>query len=94
MGKRIFLFLLSNILVITTIGIVLSIIGSLTGVGTYFTANGGIDIVALLVFSAVVGFVGSFMSLLMSRWMAKMAMGVQVLNPDKQTLSYEEQQAR
>ena len=33
MGKRIFLFLLSNILVITTIGIVLSIIGSLTGVG-------------------------------------------------------------
>ncbi|MEN7400507.1 protease HtpX, partial [Bacillus licheniformis] len=62
MGKRIFLFLLSNILVITTIGIVLSIIGSLTGVGTYFTANGGIDIVALLVFSAVVGFVGSFMS--------------------------------
>lgn len=92
MGKRIFLFLLSNILVITTIGIVLSIIGSLTGVGTYFTANGGIDIVALLVFSAVVGFVGSFMSLLMSRWMAKMAMGVQVLNPDKQTLSYEEQQ--
>lgn len=94
MGKRIFLFLLSNILVITTIGIVLSIIGSLTGVGTYFTANGGIDIVALLVFSAVVGFVGSFMSLLMSRWMAKMAMGVQVLNPDKQTLSYEEQQTR
>lgn len=92
MGKRIFLFLLSNILVITTIGIVLSIIGSLTGVGTYFTADGGIDIVALLVFSAVVGFVGSFMSLLMSRWMAKMAMGVQVLNPDKQTLSYEEQQ--
>lgn len=94
MGKRIFLFLLSNILVITTIGIVLSIIGSLTGVGTYFTANGGIDIVALLVFSAVVGFVGSFMSLLMSRWMAKMAMGVQVLNPDKQTLSYEEQLTR
>lgn len=71
MGKRIFLFLLSNILVITTIGIVLSIIGSLTGVGTYFTADGGIHIGALLVFSAVVGFVGSFMSLLMSRWMAK-----------------------
>ncbi|MDA7026206.1 protease HtpX [Bacillus sp. CLL-7-23] len=91
MGKRILLFLLSNILVITTIGIVLSIISSFTGVGTYFTAD-GINLPALLVFSAVVGFVGSFASLLMSRWMAKMAMGVQVLNPEKESLTDEQQQ--
>lgn len=79
MGKRIFLFLLSNILVLTTIGIVLSLLG----VGSYQTADGGLNLVNLLVFSAVVGFTGSFMSLLMSRWMAKMMMGVKVLDPDK-----------
>ncbi|MFC0273532.1 protease HtpX [Metabacillus herbersteinensis] len=79
MGKRIFLFILSNILVLTTIGIVLSLLG----VGSYQTADGGLNLVNLLVFSAVVGFTGSFMSLLMSRWMAKMMMGVKVLDPDK-----------
>ncbi|MCG8395519.1 protease HtpX [Bacillus atrophaeus] len=92
MAKRIFLFILTNILVITTIGIVLSIIGAATGVGTYFTGDGRINVVALLVFSLVVGFVGSFMSLLMSRWMAKMMMGVRVLNPEKQALNHDEQQ--
>ncbi|TLF65946.1 protease HtpX, partial [Bacillus spizizenii] len=92
MAKRIFLFILTNILVLTTIGIVLSVLSSVTGVGTYFTADGGIDPIALLVFSLVVGFVGSFMSLAMSRWMAKTMMGVRVLNPKKHTLSYEEQQ--
>lgn len=43
MAKRIFLFILTNILVLTTIGIVLSVLSSVTGVGTYFTADGGID---------------------------------------------------
>ncbi|HBU91242.1 MAG TPA: protease HtpX [Bacillus pumilus] len=92
MGKRIFLFILTNILVITTIGIVLSVISAATGVGSYIGADGGINLVALLVFSAVVGFVGSFMSLAMSRWMAKMMMGVRVLNPEKDSLTYDEQQ--
>ncbi|MGF7533479.1 protease HtpX [Bacillus mexicanus] len=92
MAKRIFLFILTNILVLTTIGIVLSVLSSVTGVGTYFTADGGIDPTALFVFSLVVGFVGSFTSLAMSRWMAKTMMGVRVLNPNKHTLSYEEQQ--
>lgn len=92
MAKRIFLFILTNILVLTTIGIVLSVLSSVTGVGTYFTADGGIDPMALLVFSLVVGFVGSFTSLAISRWMAKTMMGVRVLNPKKHSLSYEEQQ--
>ncbi|MBP1079773.1 protease HtpX [Bacillus capparidis] len=91
MGKRIFFFLLSNILVITTIGIVLTIVSSATGVNGYFTAGGGINLVYLLVFSAIVGFTGSFISLAMSRWMAKMMMGVRVLNPAKQSLSLEEE---
>lgn len=92
MGKRIFLFILTNILVITTIGIVLSVISAATGVGSYIGADGRLDILYLLVFSAVVGFVGSFMSLAMSRWMAKMMMGVRVLNPEKDSLTYDEQQ--
>ncbi len=91
MAKRIFLFILTNILVLTTIGIVLSILSSVTGVGTYFTADGGIDLMALLVFSLVVGFVGSFTSLAMSRWMAKTMMGVSA-ESEKHSLSYEEQQ--
>ncbi|MBS2968537.1 protease HtpX [Metabacillus sp. KIGAM252] len=78
MFKRIGLFILTNILVITTIGIVLSVLG----VGNYMTANGGIDLVTLLAFSAVVGFTGSLFSLAISRWMAKMMMGVQVLKPE------------
>lgn len=77
MGKRIFYFLLTNVLVLVTISIVLSLIGG----GNYITSQ-GIDLVALLVFSAVVGFSGSFISLAMSRWMAKMMMGVKVINPD------------
>ncbi|MCM3652354.1 protease HtpX [Metabacillus litoralis] len=77
MAKRIFLFLLSNILVITTIGIVLSLLN----ISPYQSLNGNLDLVNLLIFSAVIGFTGSFISLAMSRWMAKMMMGVQVLNP-------------
>ena len=61
MGKK-FLFILTNILVITTIGIVLSVISAATGVGSYIGADGRLNILYLLVFSAVVGFVGSFMS--------------------------------
>jgi heat shock protein HtpX len=79
MGKRIFFFLLTNVLVLVTISIVLSVLG----VGNYFTASGGINLGTLLVFSAVVGFTGAFISLAMSRWMAKMMMGVQVLNPNE-----------
>ncbi|MDQ0223694.1 protease HtpX [Metabacillus niabensis] len=82
MAKRILLFLLSNILVITTIGIVLSLLN----VSPYQSLDGSLNLVNLLIFSAVVGFTGSFVSLAMSRWMAKMMMGVQVLNP-KDSLS-------
>ncbi|TDL80255.1 protease HtpX [Peribacillus frigoritolerans] len=85
MAKRIFLFILTNILVLITIGAVLSLLG----VGSYVTASGGIDLISLLVFSAVVGFTGSFISLLMSKWMAKMMMGVKVLKPDQSLSAYE-----
>jgi heat shock protein HtpX len=78
MGKRIFFFLLTNVLVLVTISIILG----LTGAGNYITEN-GINFGALLVFSAIVGFSGSFISLAMSRWMAKKMMNVRVLNPQE-----------
>ncbi len=78
MGKRIFYFLLTNILVLLTI----SIIFSVTGAGNYINETGGIDFGALLIFSAIIGFSGSFISLAMSRWMAKRMMNVRVLDPN------------
>lgn len=77
MAKRILFFLLTNILVLVTISIVLSVLG----IGNYINDQGGIDMASLLAFSAVVGFTGAFISLAMSRWMAKKMMNVQVLDP-------------
>jgi heat shock protein HtpX len=77
MAKRIFFFILTNVLVLTTI----SIIFMVTGAGNYIE-DGGINFGSLLVFSAIVGFTGSFISLLMSRWMAKKMMNVKVIDPD------------
>jgi heat shock protein HtpX len=75
MGKRLFLLIATNILVMVTIGIILSVLP----IGSYVTASGNLDLVTLLIFSAVIGFTGAFISLAMSRWMAKMMMGVKVL---------------
>ena len=73
--KRIFLFLATNIAIMVTLMIVLSLLGF----SGYLTAT-GIDYAALMVFSLVWGFGGAAISLLMSRWMAKMAMGVQLVD--------------
>ena len=74
--KRIFLFLLTNIAVM----VVLSITMNVLGVGRYLTAN-GLDLTQLLIFSALVGFTGSIISLLMSKWMAKQSTGARVIDP-------------
>jgi heat shock protein HtpX len=73
--KRIFLFLLTNIAVL----VVLSTVTSLLGVDRYLVAN-GLDPLALLVFSAIFGFGGAFISLLISKPMAKWSTGAQVLD--------------
>ena len=84
MGKRIFYFLATNILVLLTI----SIIFSVTGAGSYIE-SGGINFGQLLIFSAIIGFAGSFISLAISRWMAKRMMGVQVIDPNNPEHDYE-----
>lgn len=77
LGKRIFYFLVTNILVLLTITIVFQI----TGAGNYLGPN-GINFGALLLFSAIIGFAGSFISLAISRIMAKKMMGVEVIDPE------------
>jgi heat shock protein HtpX len=74
--KRIFLFLVTNIAVL----LVLSVTLRLLGVDRILDAQGtGLDYNALLIMAGVIGFGGSFISLLMSKWMAKMATGAHVI---------------
>jgi heat shock protein HtpX len=72
--KRIFLFILTNVAVMLVLGLV----ASLLGVNRYLTAN-GLNLSALLGFSFIMGFGGAFISLLMSKWMAKMSTGAQLI---------------
>ncbi len=80
MGKRIFLFLLTNILVVVTISIVMMVLGYFfPGIGQV-TRGGQLQLGALAVMCLVWGMVGSFISLQLSRWMAKKSMGVQLID--------------
>jgi heat shock protein HtpX len=72
--KRVFLFLMTNLAVIVLLGIVARIFG----LDRYLTQE-GLNLGALLVFAAVFGFGGAIISLLISKWSAKRAMRVQVI---------------
>lgn len=73
---RIFLFLATNLAVIAVASITLSILG----VGSYLEqGQSGLNLGNLLVFCLVFGMAGSFVSLLLSKFMAKRAMGVQII---------------
>jgi heat shock protein HtpX len=77
--KRIVLFLATNLAVL----LVLTLVARLFGIDTYLAAHGE-SLGGLLVWAALFGFGGSFISLLMSKSMAKMAMGVRIIgdSPD------------
>ncbi|MBL8412999.1 MAG: protease HtpX [Propionivibrio sp.] len=72
--KRILLFLGTNIAIL----LVLSLTMNLLGVEPFLNAN-GLNLTSLLFFSAVMGFGGSLISLVISKWMVKKSMGVQVI---------------
>jgi heat shock protein HtpX len=75
--KRVFLFILTNIAILAVMNIVLA----LTGANRFLTEN-GINYTTLFFFSLIVGFTGSFISLLISKWMAKRAYNIQMIkNP-------------
>jgi heat shock protein HtpX len=74
--KRIVLFLATNLAIV----FVLSITLRLLGVDRILDEQGvGLDYTSLLIFAAVFGFAGSFISLAISKWMAKRSMGVRVI---------------
>jgi heat shock protein HtpX len=82
--KRVLLFIATNLGVL----LVLSIVVQVLGLDRHLTGTGGLG--GLLAFAAVFGFGGAFLSLLISKWMAKRSMGVQVIEqprtPDEQWL--------
>jgi len=76
MMMRIFLFLATNIAIM----IVISIIFSVLGLNGMLDSQGvDLNLNALLIMSAIIGMTGSFISLAISKWSAKRAMGVQVI---------------
>ena len=81
--KRIFLFLATNMAIV----LVLSVTMRLLGVEPYLNAN-GLNLTSLLIFAAVMGFGGSFISLAISKWSAKKSMGVRVIEAPANTTEF------
>jgi heat shock protein HtpX len=72
--KRIFLFVVTNLAIL----VVLSITARILGIDRILTEN-GLNMGALLMFAALFGFGGSFISLAMSKWIAKKSVGAHVI---------------
>ena len=74
-GKRIVLFLATNLLIILTISVVMSVLG----IGPYLTRY-GINYTSLAIFALLWGMGGAFISLAISKWMAIRATGAHVID--------------
>lgn len=74
MLKRITLFLATNLAIIMVISVILSIFN----VQPYLTKY-GLNYQSLLIYAAIIGFTGSFISLLISKWMAIHAFGIEII---------------
>ena len=74
--KRVFLFVATNIAITLAVTVVLSLLG----IGNYRIAGGRLDYGALMVFCLIWGMVGSFISLQLSRFMAKRMTGLQLVD--------------
>ena len=72
--KRIFLFLLTNLAILFVLGVVVRVLGLEPAL-----AEGGINLMPLLIFAAIFGMGGSFISLAMSKWSAKRMVGAHVI---------------
>ncbi len=81
--KRILLLIATNFAVM----LVLSVVVSILGLDNWLTAN-GIDWYSMLVMSAVFGFGGAFISLLMSKMIARMSTGAHVIDGSEGTTEY------
>ena len=74
MGKRILLFIVTNLAIVATLTIVVNVLGLTSGVSA-----DGLNLGALAMFCLFYGMVGAFISLQMSRWIAKRATGVKLI---------------
>ena len=72
--KRILIFMMTNIAVVAVLGIVTSVFGL-----NKFMGPGGLNIPTLMMYALVVGFTGAFISLLISKPMAKWSTGARVI---------------
>lgn len=80
---RILLFLATNAAILLVVSIVFNVLGLS---GTLDAQGVNLDLNSLLIISGVIGMTGSFISLAMSKWMAKQSMGVHVIEqPQNQT---------
>lgn len=77
--KRVVLFLLTNLAILVVLGISASILMSIFAPQGLQTATGGMNLPAILILAAVFGMGGSFISLAMSKWVAKRMTGAQVI---------------
>jgi heat shock protein HtpX len=79
MLKRIGLFLLTNLAILVVLGVVLNIVSAVFGINFGQIAGAGQSYATLFVYALVVGFTGSIISLLMSKFIAKQTMHVQMI---------------
>lgn len=83
--KRIVLFLLTNLAIL----VVLTVSLRLLGIDSLLNQQGGLDMGSLLIYSAIIGMSGSFISLAMSKWIAKRTTGAHVIeHPGNATESW------
>jgi heat shock protein HtpX len=73
--KRIFLLIVTNFAIL----LVLSVTMQLLGIDRMLVQGSGLNLYGLLVMAAIFGFGGAFISLLISKWMARMATGARVI---------------
>ncbi len=73
-------FIVTNILVMLSVSILLTVLSAFFGISFDLQSTMG-----LLVFSAIFGSAGAFISLMTSKWMAKRSMGVQIIDPARAT---------
>ena len=81
--KRVFLLIATNFAVIA----LLSVVASVFGIDRMLAQN-GFDFYGTLIFATLFGFGGAFISLLISKWMAKMSTGAQVIDGTEGTTQY------
>lgn len=79
--KRILLFILTNLAVVLVLGIVLNIVFAMTGINSR-------SYTGLLVFASIFGFGGAFISLAMSKWIAKRSVGAEVITQPSNAQEY------